>query len=140
MPQAYTAQKGRDFIVKIGTAVLECTDKTINDSRTTSDITTDYFLQQTGTRDEQPLDREVELNCTCPVPDYGETNTAYDAVETAYTTNVQLTGATAVKITWDALDSGTSYNGRVKQFNISGNPGEYAQADIVIRLTAVVGS
>jgi hypothetical protein len=140
MPYAYTGQKGRDFIVKIGSSVLECTQKSLNRSRRAVDITTDYYLQQTGTFEEELLDEDIELTLSCPVPDYGQTSTAYDAVETAYLNNSQLTNTTAVTITWDANDSGTAYNGRVKSFNIPGAPAEYSIAEISIRLTKVAGS
>lgn len=140
MPYGYTAQRGEDFIIKIGASVLECTEKTLEDSREEIGNTTDYELQQNGVMSVRPGPRTQRLTATLIKPDYGETDTAYDAVETAYTGRTQLTGSTAVYLTFDSTDSGTQYNGYVLQFTKNGPTNEDVTVNCTIQLTPVAGS
>lgn len=137
MPYGYPAQAGEDVIIKIGTDVLECTEKSIDDTREEIDNTTDYELQQNGARTVRPGARTIVFNGTLIRPDFGETDAAFTAVQSAYTGKTELS---AVYVTRDSTDSGTQYTGRVMQFTETANPGEDNTVACVIRLTPVSGS
>jgi hypothetical protein len=137
----YTSQLGRDTLVyegAAGTNLLEFRgDKTLADTREEIDSTTDGYLHTNDITQSVMGPRTIRLSGNLIYPAYGETNTAFSNIESAYEDK------TLVNITIkrdDADAAPEEYEGYVVKFDKTPEMSGVEQVAVEIRLWVPAGT